>query len=279
MLSRLGARAFLILATFSFGAALLVAAPAANAATANYSADDAFVAALNEIRADHGLGQLWADPTMAAASRDWAHTMADEDTLKHASDITVGAPSDWRKVGENVGYGPSVASLVTAFMNSPGHRGNILDPAFTRIGVGTVVDGDGTLWTTHRFAATESQSPPTSSAGGTDGPTCFGQIPTIYAEPGVKTVGTAGDDVIWGTMGDDHIEGKGGNDRICGRGGNDLLIGNRGHDRIKGGSGHDVIKGKRGRDILKGNKGRDTVRGGRGVDIVKGGAGIDAVYQ
>ena len=49
-----------------------------------------------------------------------------------------GAPSNWRKLGENVGEGADIASVHTAYLNSPGHRANIMDPAFTQIGTAAV---------------------------------------------------------------------------------------------------------------------------------------------
>ncbi len=51
--------------------------------------------------------------------------------------------------GENVaaGYG-SAAGVVDGWMNSAGHRANILNPAFTRIGVAIATSADGTpYWT------------------------------------------------------------------------------------------------------------------------------------
>src|SRR4051812_43218204 len=40
--------------------------------------------------------------------------------------------SGWKRVGENVGRGPALRDIETAFMNSPSHRENILDPGFTQ---------------------------------------------------------------------------------------------------------------------------------------------------
>jgi uncharacterized protein YkwD len=50
----------------------------------------------------------------------------------------------WRTVGENIARGqPTPAALVDAWMNSPGHCQNLLNPAFTQLGVGRY----GQLWT------------------------------------------------------------------------------------------------------------------------------------
>ena len=60
------------------------------------------------------------------------------------------SPWPWKIIGENVGYGWGVYSLHLAFMASPAHRSNILDPRFRYFGVGNVWSG-GKLWTTVIF--------------------------------------------------------------------------------------------------------------------------------
>jgi uncharacterized protein YkwD len=55
-------------------------------------------------------------------------------------------------LGENIAYGqPDPASVMTAWMNSPGHRANILDCSYTKLGVG-VAYGPGGPWWTQDFA-------------------------------------------------------------------------------------------------------------------------------
>ena len=52
----------------------------------------------------------------------------------------------YRSAGENIAMGQRTPSeVVQAWMNSPGHRANILDPSFTRVGVGYVREGN--YWT------------------------------------------------------------------------------------------------------------------------------------
>ena len=53
--------------------------------------------------------------------------------------------------GENVGYGPNVSLIFNALVESPGHYNNMVNPAFTRIGVGVWISDGGTMWTTHMF--------------------------------------------------------------------------------------------------------------------------------
>ncbi len=58
------------------------------------------------------------------------------------------------QLGENVGMGGSIDQIHVAYMNSPGHRANILDPAFNQIGTAAVwgtCNGMRTLFTVHVF--------------------------------------------------------------------------------------------------------------------------------
>jgi uncharacterized protein YkwD len=52
----------------------------------------------------------------------------------------------WWAWGENVGYGPSVGALDDAWTNSWWHYANIVDPAFTSIGVGVAYDDWGWMY-------------------------------------------------------------------------------------------------------------------------------------
>jgi len=55
----------------------------------------------------------------------------------------------WRALGENVAMGYANAnSVMTGWMNSPGHRKNILTPGFTMIGVALAAAADGSLYWT-----------------------------------------------------------------------------------------------------------------------------------
>ena len=54
--------------------------------------------------------------------------------------------------GENIAFGyPDAASVVNAWINSPEHRANILDPTFTDTGVSVAVDSSGRLFFTQEF--------------------------------------------------------------------------------------------------------------------------------
>ena len=61
-------------------------------------------------------------------------------------------PTGWFRVAENVGCGQSADSLHQSFMDSPGHRDNIMDPDFTDVGIGVRFADDGAMWVTQNFA-------------------------------------------------------------------------------------------------------------------------------
>ena len=56
-------------------------------------------------------------------------------------------------MGENVGVGYDVSGLMQAFINSPAHYANLVDPAWTHVGVGVTFAADGRMYTTHNFMA------------------------------------------------------------------------------------------------------------------------------
>jgi peptidoglycan hydrolase-like protein with peptidoglycan-binding domain len=155
----------LALALAAVLAGALTAAPAG--AT---TAEDSLTARLNGARSDHGLPGLATRSDLVAVARAQASRMADSGTLYHNPNLTTDVTS-WRSVGENVGYGPDVQTVHVAFMNSDGHRANILDTDYTEVGVGVVERGD-LVWVAEVFrhpqtATTASTSTSTPQTGTT----------------------------------------------------------------------------------------------------------------
>lgn len=136
-------------------------APPAGATTT----EDSLTARLNGARSDQGLPSLATRSDLVAVARAQATRMADSGTLFHnpnlATDVT-----NWRWVGENVGYGPDVQTVHVAFMNSDGHRANILDADYSEVGVGVVERGDR-VWVAEVFRGPQTAT--TSSSGSTAG--------------------------------------------------------------------------------------------------------------
>ncbi len=112
------------------------------------------IAAVNASRAKAGLAPLRENVTLDRKADAWAQGLRDVCKLSH-SKLSDGAPKEWMKLGENVGYGGTIAQVHEAYMNSPGHRANILDPSFTSIGAaavwGNCPDGTRRVFTVQEF--------------------------------------------------------------------------------------------------------------------------------
>jgi hypothetical protein len=119
----------------------------ANADTVSDEA--AFVAKINDLRASKGLAPLQVNANLVAKARAWSAGMAAAGKIWHST-LSDGVTEDWRKLGENVGMGGSVDGLHTAFVNSPHHYENLVDPAFTHVGIGVVMSGN-TIFVTEVF--------------------------------------------------------------------------------------------------------------------------------
>lgn len=108
---------------------------------------------VNVERARYGLSALAADAELSRVARYKSRDMREKGYFSHESP-TYGTPFQmmksfgitYRTAGENIAYGYSTPeAVVTAWMNSDGHRANILNSSYTRLGVGYVADGH--YWT------------------------------------------------------------------------------------------------------------------------------------
>lgn len=129
--------------------ALPVAAQAPAVSTTE--AEQQFVARINGLRAGKGLPQLAVHPELTAVARSWAAAMAKVDRISHNPRLDKVVQADWQKLGENVGVGMTVAELHDAFVASPTHYRNLVDPKYLWVGVGVVVGRGGAFFTAHQF--------------------------------------------------------------------------------------------------------------------------------
>ncbi|TFV65617.1 CAP domain-containing protein [Blastococcus sp. CT_GayMR20] len=114
------------------------------------------LALVNRERAAAGCGALVADEGLAAVARAHSADMRDRGFFDHVNldgldpfDRASAAGVNAR--AENIAYGQAdAAEVMTAWMNSSGHRANILNCSLTSLGVG-VVDGSGGPWWTQLF--------------------------------------------------------------------------------------------------------------------------------
>ena len=120
------------------------------------SADDAgdeagFLARLNDLRTSQGLPALASNSALTGVARVWAASMAAAGTISHNPSLASQGPSNWARLGENVGMGMDVPSVHNAFVNSPAHYRNMVDAGFDSVGIGVVRNGSGVLFVTVNF--------------------------------------------------------------------------------------------------------------------------------
>jgi uncharacterized protein YkwD len=137
------------------------ASPSATTAPdANAAFEAEVVAIVNTERAKAGCPAVTADDRLTAAARGHSADMAARDYFSHTTPEGVAfstritnAGYRFSRAGENIAKGQRTpAEVMTAWMNSSGHKANILTCAFKNIGVGVVADARGTILWTQDFA-------------------------------------------------------------------------------------------------------------------------------
>jgi uncharacterized protein YkwD len=133
--------------------------------------------AINAERRERGLQTLTPDPLLTETARAHSREMCDRGYFDHRSPIAeektpldryLKSLHDWGEdqptrviVGENLFFcsatSPTynVAYAHASLMNSPGHRANILEARFTKVGVGLYRDSQGQFWVTELFLRDE----------------------------------------------------------------------------------------------------------------------------
>ncbi len=119
------------------------------------------VAAVNVVRAMNGLAPLTLDAQLVQMAHIQSNAMAEFQTMSH--DLPQAAQPtlldranfvgyQFFSLGENIAYNfPDTGSVMNAWMNSPDHRANILNPSYTQIGVGIAYDVNGAPYYTQEF--------------------------------------------------------------------------------------------------------------------------------
>ena len=121
------------------------------------AAENLFVAKINAERARAGLGSLSVDLQLTGVARNWSDQMAAAAKMSHNPQLAGQVQGDWTRLGENVGHstyaGLSPAQFVerlhSAFMNSPGHKANVMGD-FNQVGVGVRMTS-AQMWVTVNF--------------------------------------------------------------------------------------------------------------------------------
>jgi uncharacterized protein YkwD len=111
----------------------------------------------NQERAKVNAPPLTWDNRLAIAARLHSDEMAKQKNLTHQlpgegkfTERLSLQGARFSAAAENVGYGDDAETLQSGWMHSPGHRANLLNPAYNQMGVGIVRSGDR-LWATEDF--------------------------------------------------------------------------------------------------------------------------------
>ncbi|WP_245155559.1 CAP domain-containing protein [Paracoccus ravus] len=290
-----------------------------------------FVGLVNQARASAGLPSLAIEKRLNDSAQAHSNWMLASDVFSHTGRGGSSArerieaagfdlSGDWM-TAENIAYvsisGESdlrdeIRSLHQHLMNSPGHRGNILDEDAGFIGIGLQlgtlrVEGRDVrvLMATQNFADTDGSVRIDIGRFGavSDPSTQLGQLQSradwaadfngrTYVLPGAtestglnddygltarndRAYGGGGNDWMSGGAGHDSLSGGTGNDRVIGGEGFDQLVGGLGNDSLQGSDGNDTLSGHDGHDRLHGDGGNDSLVGSTGNDWLTGSAGFD----
>ncbi|WP_373898050.1 SafA/ExsA family spore coat assembly protein [Haloimpatiens sp. FM7315] len=123
------------------------------------SLENEVIRLVNLERQKNGLLPLKTNWELSRTARYKSQDMINKNYFSHYSP-TYGTPFDMMKnfglkfsaAGENIAYGqPTAKDVMNTWMNSKGHRGNILSPAYTEIGVGAAKNSSGVYYWTQMF--------------------------------------------------------------------------------------------------------------------------------
>ncbi|MCW2679557.1 MAG: hypothetical protein JWM62_958 [Frankiales bacterium] len=122
-------------------------APVVTGPVATASYQDRVLALTNAQRTSRGLRALRFSSCANGFADSWAGKLAAAGSLSHQALSPILSTCGARGVGENVAYGNvSPEQLVQMWMDSAGHRANILNPAYTHLGVGDVTTSNGRVY-------------------------------------------------------------------------------------------------------------------------------------
>ncbi len=115
-------------------------------------------ALLNQDRAANGLPALKANSQLTQLARNYAQDMIRRGFFSHYNpegqspfDRMRQAGISYNYAGENLAVNSGIAAAEVAFMNSSGHRANILSPSFTEVGVGVARNANGQVYVVQEF--------------------------------------------------------------------------------------------------------------------------------
>lgn len=116
---------------------------------------------VNAEREKAGCSGLSSESRLQAAAQKHSELQAEQNSMSHQlpgeagmGDRVTAEGYRWRSVAENVAAGyTSAGSVMDGWMNSPGHKANILNCGYEQIGVGLAKSSSGTPYWTQNFAS------------------------------------------------------------------------------------------------------------------------------
>jgi uncharacterized protein YkwD len=142
-----------------------IPASGATAAASEAAIARDIIVAANAARAREGIGALASSPGANRAAMDYAQELANRHEIDHTSRVPgredVGsrlqsAGVKWVRVGENLAmFSPRIGiaeSSITGWLNSPGHRHNLLNPLYGITGAGVARDERGYYYVVQVYA-------------------------------------------------------------------------------------------------------------------------------
>lgn len=120
--------------------------------------EEQFLVLLNHERTVLGLAPLTRFFDLEDDAQTHTAEMVEEGDIYHTEDLSA-VTTGWEALGENVGYGPTVAKLHTAFMNSPHHRDNVVG-RYDRVGIAAQRNDADVIFVTFIFMRTNADSVP-----------------------------------------------------------------------------------------------------------------------
>ncbi len=157
---RLGRSSLVVLVVALFVPAVGAATTPASAAVPSF--ESSLLSLTNADRARAGLAPLQSSSTLVGIARSWSDHMAATGQLGHDPSLA-SKVSGWSSLGENVAMAYSASQAETLFMSSAGHRANILQPSFNRVGIGVTRAASGAYWITVDFEQTAGYQPTAAS--------------------------------------------------------------------------------------------------------------------
>ncbi len=126
--------------------------------TVSSSDETLAISLMNQDRSSNGLSALKVNSQLTRLAENYAQDMINRNFFSHYNpegqspfDRMNQAGISYTTAGENLAKNTSVASAEQAFMNSSGHRANILNSSYTEIGIGVVRSPDGSVYVVQEF--------------------------------------------------------------------------------------------------------------------------------